>query len=49
MVVLGYMTALLGVVSKKAVKQAVCEHVPQGTEDKSIEAFEEGYKSGTAR
>jgi 2-oxoglutarate ferredoxin oxidoreductase subunit gamma len=45
MVVLGYLTALLGIVSKKAVKQAICEHVPQGTEDKNIEAFEEGYKS----
>jgi len=44
MVVLGYMTALLGIVSKEAVKQAICEHVPQGTEDKNIKAFEEGYK-----
>ena len=45
MVVLGYMTALLGIVSKESVKQAICEHVPQGTEDKNIEAFEEGHKS----
>jgi len=45
MVVLGYMTALLGIVSKESVKQAICEHAPQGTEDKNIEAFEEGHKS----
>lgn len=45
MVVLGYMTAILEIVSKEAVKKAICLHVPQGTEDKNIEAFEEGYKS----
>ena len=44
-VVLGYMTALLGIVSKESVKQAICEHVPQGTEETNIKAFEEGYKS----
>lgn len=44
MVILGYMTALLGIVSKKAIKQAIREHVPQGTEDENIKAFEEGYK-----
>lgn len=44
LIVLGYTTGLLGIVSKEAVKKAICEHVPQGTEETNIKAFEEGYK-----
>jgi len=46
MIVLGYMTALLGIVSKEAVRRAIQEHVPPKTEDQNIQAFEEGYKLG---
>lgn len=46
MVVLGYMTGLLGHVSKTAAKKAIREHVPQETEDINIKAFEEGYRLG---
>ena len=48
MIVLGYMTALLGIVSKEAVRRAIQEHVPPKTEDQNIQAFEEGYKLGFA-
>jgi len=48
MIVLGYMTALLGIVSKEAVRRAIQEHVPPKTEDQNIQAFEEGYKLGLA-
>ena len=47
MIVLGYMTASVNLVSKEAVKKAIRENVPAGTEDINIEAFEEGYKLGT--
>ena len=46
MVMIGYMTALLSIVSKDAVQQAIRENVPPGTEDKNIEAFEKGYALG---
>lgn len=46
MVVLGYMTGLLGHVSKTAAKKAIREHVPQETEKMNIKAFEEGYRLG---
>lgn len=43
-IVLGYMTALLDVVSKESVEKAIYEHVPSGTEEKNLQAFEEGYQ-----
>lgn len=46
MVVLGYMTALLNLASKKAVLQAIRENAPSGTRDINIEAFQEGYRLG---
>lgn len=46
MVVLGYMTAFVNLVSKAAVIQSIRENVPSGTEDINIEAFEEGYRLG---
>jgi 2-oxoglutarate ferredoxin oxidoreductase subunit gamma len=46
MVVLGYMTALLNLISKKAVSQAIRENAPPGTEDINIKAFQEGYRLG---
>jgi 2-oxoglutarate ferredoxin oxidoreductase subunit gamma len=47
MVVLGYLTAHVGIISKEAVIQAICDNVPPGTAELNIKAFEEGYKPGT--
>ncbi len=46
MVILGYMTAILGNVTKKAVQKAIRQHIPQETEIMNIKAFEEGYRLG---
>lgn len=46
MVVLGYMTALLGILSPESLKKAIKEDVPAGTEAVNIEAFEEGCVIG---
>ena len=46
MVMIGYVTAVTGIVSKKAVKDAIKNNVPKGTEDLNLKAFEEGYKLG---
>ena len=46
MVILGYMTALLGIVSQGTVKKALREYVPDKTEEVNIQAFEEGYRLG---
>ena len=48
MVMLGYMSAVVSSVSKSAVREALCELAPKGTEEKNIEAFEKGYELGTA-
>jgi 2-oxoglutarate ferredoxin oxidoreductase subunit gamma len=48
MVMLGYMSAVVPIVSKDAVCEAIRESVPKGTEKKNIEAFEKGYQSGSA-
>jgi len=44
MIVLGYLTAHLGLISKKAVKEAICAHVPSETAELNIKAFEVGYR-----
>ncbi len=46
MVIIGYVTAITGIVSKKAVKESLRSKVPKGTEDLNVKAFEEGYKLG---
>ncbi len=46
MIVLGYMTHVANLVSKKAIRQAIHENVPPGTEDMNIRAYEEGYRLG---
>lgn len=43
MVVLGYMTALLGIVPPEGLKEAIQENVPPGTAEMNIAAFEHGY------
>jgi 2-oxoglutarate ferredoxin oxidoreductase subunit gamma len=46
MVMIGYVTAITKIVSKKAVKASIKNNVPKGTEDLNFKAFEEGYKLG---
>jgi 2-oxoglutarate ferredoxin oxidoreductase subunit gamma len=46
MVMIGYVTAITKIVSKKAVKDSIKNNVPKGTEDLNFKAFEEGYKLG---
>ena len=45
-VMLGFITAVSGVVSVDAMKKAVLESVPKGTEELNTKAFERGYNHG---
>jgi 2-oxoglutarate ferredoxin oxidoreductase subunit gamma len=45
-VMLGFWTAILGVVSKEAMRQSVTESVPPKTVDVNMKAFEVGYERG---
>lgn len=47
MIMIGYVTAVTDIVTKKAVKEAIRSNVPKGTEELNLKAFEEGYKLGT--
>ena len=47
MVIIGFMTALTKLVSKKAVKATIKNNVPKGTEELNLKAFELGHKLGT--
>jgi 2-oxoglutarate ferredoxin oxidoreductase subunit gamma len=46
MVMIGYVTAITKIVSKKAAKDSIKSNVPKGTEELNIKAFDEGYKIG---
>lgn len=46
MVVLGYMTALLRIVSRESLEKAIRDNVPAGTGELNTSAFEEGYERG---
>lgn len=41
---LGYITGVKDIVSKGSMEEAIKDLVPEGTEDKNIQAFEEGYE-----
>lgn len=43
-VMLGYFTGKCGFVSKESMKEAVEKLVPEGTEEKNLEAFEKGFE-----
>ncbi|HIP16439.1 MAG TPA: 2-oxoacid:ferredoxin oxidoreductase subunit gamma [Methanothermococcus okinawensis] len=43
MVMLGALVRITGVVSKEAMKKAILDSVPKGTEKKNLIAFEKGY------
>lgn len=45
-IMLGFVTALSDVVSARAVKQAVAESVPRGTQKLNEDAFDRGYDYG---
>jgi 2-oxoglutarate ferredoxin oxidoreductase subunit gamma len=45
-VMLGFWTAIEGVVSKEAMQQSVTESVPPKTVDVNLKAFNEGYERG---
>ena len=42
-VIVGYLSALLGVVSKESVRKSIERHLPQKLVEKNLMAFEEGY------
>ncbi len=42
-IMLGYFTAVTGLVSKESIKKAISTLVPKGTEEKNIKAFDIGY------
>jgi Pyruvate/2-oxoacid:ferredoxin oxidoreductase gamma subunit len=43
---LGFWTAILGVVSREAMRQSVAESVPPKTVDVNMQAFDTGYERG---
>lgn len=45
-VMMGFLTAVTGLVSKQAMKDAVIASVPKGTEDLNLKAFERGFEYG---
>jgi 2-oxoglutarate ferredoxin oxidoreductase subunit gamma len=45
-VIVGYLTALLGIVTKDSVRQSIRRHVPQKFIAANLHAFEEGYTLG---
>jgi 2-oxoglutarate ferredoxin oxidoreductase subunit gamma len=46
MVMLGFICAIIDAVSKESLERAIADNVPEGTEAKNQEAFEEGYRIG---
>ena len=45
-VMLGFITSVTGVVGYDAMKQALFDSIPSGTEDLNLKAFEKGYEYG---
>lgn len=46
MVMLGFICAILELVSKESLERAILSNVPKGTEAMNQQAFEEGYRMG---
>jgi 2-oxoglutarate ferredoxin oxidoreductase subunit gamma len=46
MVMLGYLVAISEVVSGDAMKEAIAGHVPKGTEEMNLKAFDKGFERG---
>jgi len=45
-VMLGFFTAMTGLIDKEAVRKAVETSVPKGTEELNLKAFDKGYRYG---
>lgn len=45
-VMLGFITSVTGVVGYEAMKQALFDSIPSGTEELNLKAFEKGYEYG---
>lgn len=45
-VMLGYFTAKTNMASKESIEEAIRKQVPEGTEEKNLEAFNRGYEEG---
>jgi 2-oxoglutarate ferredoxin oxidoreductase subunit gamma len=46
MVMLGFLTSISGIISPDAMRSAIKESVPKGTEELNIRAFNKGYEYG---
>ena len=46
MVMLGYITPILGAISRKSMEKAVKRNAPRGTEETNVAAFAEGHALG---
>ena len=46
MVMLGFICAILELISRESLEQAILSNVPKGTEAMNQQAFEEGYRMG---
>jgi len=45
-VMVGFFTAVTGIVSEKAAREAVADSVPPATIDLNMKAFDKGFKHG---
>lgn len=45
-VMLGFLTAITGVISEESVKKSLLRSVPRGTEELNMKAFDRGYSCG---
>lgn len=47
-ILIGFITAITGAVSKEAIRSTVAESVPKGTEEKNLKAFDRGWEFAQA-
>lgn len=45
-VMLGFLTAITGIISPESMKKSLVQSVPKGTEELNLKAFEQGYAFG---
>ena len=48
-IMIGFTTAVTGLISQKAAKDAVLSSVPKGTEEKNLQAFTKGFDYGLSK
>ena len=49
MVLVGFFTAITGLLRMESARRAVSESVPRGTESLNLAAFDKGYQHGLAQ